>query len=195
MPNKLVKNDTKKEIDQRVSRLLTSYERSRVEKEGLEALEKVSSDKEEKMDLDGANPITKLMSLYEFDNSVLMSNGFSESYRTLATNMSLDIQQEYKCQTTSEKATAHLVAQNYVRTLEIQKNMYAVLQRDTYSDLTMKRYSILSKEYDRANRQYLMSLQTLQSIKQPPIRVSVKAQTANIANQQLIQENTNVKPK
>ncbi len=191
----LTKAERKKELTKHLSRLLTNYERSRVEKEGIKALEKIQSDKEQKLDNANNSPITRLMTLYEFDNSILMSHGFKELYRTLATNLSQEVQQEYNCKTTSEKATAHLVAQNFVRTLEIQGEMSLILQRDSYSDLVMKRYSILSKEYDRANRQYLMSLQTLKSIKQPPVKVSVKAHTANIGNQQLIQENTNVKPK
>jgi hypothetical protein len=194
MSKKLTKKNKKRELMSGISQLKSPYDRSHVEKEGLAELKKVNSGEKEPCN-DNDNPVIRLMTLYEFDNSSLLTLGFQELYRTFATSLCKDIQQEYDCKSASEKTTARLVAQNYVRTLEIQKEIALILKRESYNDLTMKRYSILSKEYDRANRQYLMSLQTLQSIKQPPISVSVKAHTANIANQQLVQENTNVKPK
>ncbi len=55
--------------------------------------------------------------------------------------------------------------------------------------MDIKYLSVLSKELDRANRQYISALQTLYSLKQPPLSVSLKTDTAYLANQQVIQTN------
>lgn len=127
---------------------------------------------------DGDDPLTQFLALHEFDKGALVTLGFQEVYRPLVLNMSQDLQREYSCETASEKATAHLVAQNYVRTLDLQRQMFNVMNAESYGELSMKRYKLLSKEYERAHRQYLLSLQTLKQLKEPPINVNLSAKNA-----------------
>ena len=47
-------------------------------------------------------------------------------------------------------------------------------------------YSLISKELDRAHRQYITTLTLLQQIKQPSIKVNVKTKNAYIAENQQI---------
>ncbi|HUD44914.1 MAG TPA: hypothetical protein VMR41_05195 [Patescibacteria group bacterium] len=133
--------------------------------------------------------IYKAMSLFEFDNGSLMLNSVSEIYRTFSIDFSRNLQKEYDCRTPSEKATAELVAINFIRTLAIQRNITANLDRESYSDINIRRLEVLSKELDRANRHYLNSLQTLKMIKQPMLEVNIKTQTAIVGQNQLVQTN------
>lgn len=147
-----------------------------------------------KFEIKPTDQLFQLMTLQEFENGGLIIHGFSQPFRTLVINLSLNLQKEFNCNTQIEKATAHLVAQNYVRTLEIQRLIYMLTDRESFTDMNTQRLAILEKSYDRACKQYVLTLQTLKSIKQPPINVIVKAVTANVAGQQVINQETNVIP-
>jgi len=131
--------------------------------------------------------IYKAMTLFDFDSGSLMLNSISDMYRTFAIGFSLDLQKEYDCKAPSEKATAELVAINFVRTLDIQFKITARLDRGEIGDIGIKYLDILSKELDRANRHYLNSLQTLKMMKQPMLAVSIKTQTAIVGQNQVVQ--------
>jgi hypothetical protein len=65
------------------------------------------------------------------------------------------------------------------------------LDLKTINDRGVKYLSFLSIELDKAHKRYLSSLQTLKDIKNPPMEMNVRAQTAIIGNNQLIQSNNN----
>ena len=137
----------------------------------------------------------KMITLFEFDNSWLLMQGFGEAYQALVIDLSQQFQKEYDCKTTSERATAHLAAQNYGRTLELQRMISNILHAESYNDLKLRRLAILEKAYDRACTQYAVSMHTLKTIKQIPMNVIVNTLSANVAQQQMVQENINVKAK
>lgn len=140
----------------------------------------------------GVNPesnLYKAFTLFEFDKGVLMSAVIPERYRTFCIDFSRNLQREYQCETPSEKATAELVAINFVRTLEIQYRINCLLDLGHVTDNLVKHFAILSKELDRANRHYLNSLQTLKMIKQPMFEVNIKTQTAIVGQNQIVQSN------
>jgi hypothetical protein len=136
------------------------------------------------------DPAYQMLTLYEFDHALLLAGGFQESLRTLATDLSAKFQKEYNCETPSEKATAHLVAQNYVRTFELQRHINVELNRDYYTDMTIRRLAILEKSYDRANRQYLLSIQELRTAKLPPLNVKLVTQNAMFGQYQQVVNKT-----
>ncbi len=133
----------------------------------------------------------KALTLLEFDNGLLMTESLPEKYRVFSVDLSRQLQKEFTCLTASEKATAELVASNFVRTIWIQAkiNSYLNLASEYLTDNGVKYFAILSKELDRANRHYLASLQTLKSLKQPAMSVNVKTQTAVIGQNQIVQSN------
>jgi len=61
----------------------------------------------------------------------------------------------------------------------------------TINDNGYKYLKIMSLELDRANRHYLASLQTLRSIKQPPMQLNIKTNTAVVGTNQMVQVNEN----
>jgi hypothetical protein len=128
------------------------------------------------------------MSLKEFDTSVLMATGLTEHIRTFAQKLSLDYQAKYKCDDVTRKSLAELSAFNYCRILDTQKRINNYLEIGTFTDIGVKYIATLSKELDRAERHYLTSIQALELGLQQPLNVSIRTNTANVANQQAIQQ-------
>lgn len=85
-----------------------------------------------------ANPdsfILKAMTLYEFNNGVLLTNAVLEQYRSLAIDMSRKLQKEFDCQSSAEKALIGMVTINYIRTLDIQRRMTNYLEKGSITDI------------------------------------------------------------
>lgn len=140
--------------------------------------------------------LVQAMSLREFETGVLMASVLPDSFKTMASELSKKLQEEYGCTTYGKKSLAEMAALNYGRILAIQKQLMGFLEKDGYGDLTVKIIATLSKELDKAQRHYLTALQSLEMGLQPPLNVNIKTTTTNIANQQAIQqvgEQTNVK--
>lgn len=138
--------------------------------------------------LDGS--VFKSLTLFEFDNGSLLTLSVPEQYKTFGIDLMRNLQVEYNCQTSSEKATSELAAVSYIRTLEIQRKINALLSQSSISELGIKYLAVLSKELDRANRHYLEAILALKSQKQPQLDVSIKTQMAILGQNQLIQANS-----
>jgi hypothetical protein len=135
-----------------------------------------------------ATTVYKAFTLKEFENGVLLTESLKDEYKTFAIDFSRNIQKEYDCTTPSQKATAESIACAYCRILQSSAMMSRYLAKGSVTDYGLKYLAIMSKELDRAQRHYTTALQTLYMLKQPPLSVTVKANIANIANQQVIQE-------
>ncbi len=133
--------------------------------------------------------IFKSMSIFEFENGILMTTIVAEQYKTFGINMMMQLQKEFNCQTISEQATAELATVNYIRTLEIQNRIDRYLALGTLTDNGVKFLAIMSLELDRANRHFLTTIQALKTMKQPQLGVNIKAQTAIVGQNQMIQAN------
>lgn len=130
------------------------------------------------------DPVFRALTLSEFKNGSLMVNCVPDEYRTFVINMSCKIQEDYNCLLASEKSLAELAAINFVRTLEIQRKITNYLDMKSLTDNGVKYLAILSKELDRANRHFIAVIQTLRMLKQSPVSVNVKAQTAFVGQNQ-----------
>lgn len=133
----------------------------------------------------------KLATTYEFENSTLLTKAVGVAYKALAHKLTTDLQKEYKCETASQKTLAHTAALSFVRMMEIQARYSELLNRDSISELVLDMIDVLAKDFDRAHRQYQASIKSLQLMRTPPINIQVRSTTANIANQQVVQENHN----
>ncbi|MFH1244837.1 MAG: hypothetical protein V1487_04695, partial [bacterium] len=130
---------------------------------------------------------TQAMIMQEFDLGLLMISGLPETMSTFALNLSLNLQKQYDCKTPAEQSLAEIVALNYCRVLYTQQCLNRQLHNAYPTKVSNSYLYILSKEMDRAQRQYLATLQTLVAMKMPPITYHVKANTANLAYQQVVQ--------
>jgi len=140
-----------------------------------------------------------MKALYRFglDTHAALWESVSEKSGPLAMEFSKDLYEEYDCKTVSEKALAQVVANAFVRTLEYSNTLKTCRNNSVNTEL-IGYYSMISKELDRANRQFTSALTALKQIKTPPIKVHVKANNAFMAkNQQFNQDlsSEKIKPK
>lgn len=142
---------------------------------------------------DGKDAIFKALTLNEFDNGALLTMAVSDSYKTFGIDLMRKLQYEYSCTTPSEKATAELAALSYIRTLDVQRRLTNYLDIGTFTDIGVHYVAVLSKELDRANRHYLTAIQALRMLKQPPMLLNIRADTAVVGQNQIVQTN-NDKP-
>jgi hypothetical protein len=157
----------------------------------LNQAEKEFEQREDGTTLSGDSVIFKAMTLLEFGNGVLLSVALPSSYQTFAIQLFEQLQKEFDCKMPSEKATAELASICYTKSLFVQQKMTAKMEAPQRTSIDLQYLSILSKEYDRAHRQYLSALQTLRMMKQPALAIQVKANTAIIGNQQMVKNEVN----
>jgi len=129
----------------------------------------------------------KAMTLVEFESGSLLTMAIPKHFATFGIDMMRQLQKEYDCNTFSEKSTAELATVSYVRTLAIQARINSYLCGDSFTDIGVKFLAVMSKELDRAHRHYLTAIQTLRSIKQPPMQVRINTDTAIIGQNQVVQ--------
>ncbi len=161
----------------------------------------------------------RAMTLHEFDNGILMSKAIPDEYATFAIDFSRKLQREYDCKTTVEQSLAELATVNFIRVLDTQKRLNEALDNqktlsssgrsheecenrtDPFyppldhlhackrAELGLKLLNVLSKELNQANRQFVMAIQTLIMMKQPPMQVNIKTNTAVVGQNQIVRTN------
>lgn len=181
----LVPKRTTVELLEKLSDFISGYDKGHI----LRQAEKKFLSKK---DLQLANPDDisyQAMTLLEFSKGILLTSAIPQRFRVFALDFYKQLQTEYDCQTPSEKATAELVALNYIRCLDIQSRINSFLSLGTTSEVGVKHLAILSKELDRSQRHYFTSVQSLRLMKQPLIEVNLRANTAVVGNDQLVQVN------
>lgn len=128
--------------------------------------------------------IGKGVALLNLDTHFLLSIATKDEYRSFSIELASQLISEYDCKTASEKALAQLTAQAHVRALQYARSFNnAVAIGDATPNLNTF-FAIMSKEIDRANRQFITGLTTLKQIKNPVIAVTLKTHAAFIAQNQ-----------
>lgn len=131
--------------------------------------------------------IENALRMYEFNTFTALFEALPKKLRSMAARLTRDIRKEYKCQNVVEESLAEVIALNFARILQISQAITVHLTGTIdIGEQNIKFYNFLSKELDRANRQYLSALSMLQQLKSPALKVSLKAETAIVGqNQQL----------
>ncbi len=112
---------------------------------------------------------------------------FSKRYWGMATELSSQVIKEYECTTHAEKMLAESAVGAFMRYLDASRRLNNCLDVDLYITPNKTAYmAMLSKERDRAHRQFLNSLATLKQFKAPAIEMNIKSNTAFIAQNQQI---------
>lgn len=184
LPTKSVSLETMKE---ELSNVSTPYRADSVIRTAYKELKKGDVEKANKPE----SNIFREMTLREFDVGLLMVVAIPEMHRTLALDMSKKLQAEFNCQTTSEKSLAELASLNYARILGIQFQINNYLSKQSFTDTGVGYLRFASQELDRAERHYLTSVQTLKSMREPPMQVNFRANTAVIGQNQVVQVKEN----
>jgi len=102
----------------------------------------------------------------------------------LAITFCRELIREYDCKTASEKATAQIVANAYVRVMEFSRKMEYGRSADGTTNEINGYYAVMSKELDRASRHYTSALSMLRQLKALSFQINVTAKNAFIADNQ-----------
>jgi len=105
-------------------------------------------------------------------------------YRGMIINLRRNLIKEFQCVTYSEKVLVDLAAGAYARNLSLSSQLSHIANRKEITALTNSYISILSKEIDRANRQFITAIETLKQFRQPGLKVNIKTNNAFISQSQ-----------
>ena len=119
----------------------------------------------------------------------------NERFRPHILEVVRQIENEYGCKTSSEKALAEIVANAYFRVIDSSRRLNNELGDGgkTINEDRTKYLVMLSKQTDRANRQFLSALFALKQFKVPVIEMNIVAKTAFISQNQQINAVNNLK--
>lgn len=125
-----------------------------------------------------------------FENDYTLLETVDEKYRPMTIELRRQLIKDFDCKTYTEKVLVDSVVSGYMRHLRCARGLNNCIGQGSTTAVLNNFMGIMSKEMDRAQRQLMTALQTLMSLKRPPLKVHVKAQNAFVAqNQQL-----NVRP-
>ena len=111
----------------------------------------------------------------------------SARFRPYALVMIDKITKEYNCTAPSEKALCDVIINSYIKVLAFTARLNGTVEANDYiSENKTKFLAMLSKELDRANRQFLSALGMMRQIKSPSFEINVKAKTAFVSQNQQV---------
>ncbi|OGN15128.1 MAG: hypothetical protein A3B99_01955 [Candidatus Yanofskybacteria bacterium RIFCSPHIGHO2_02_FULL_44_12b] len=177
IPDGDLKNNLKTLGDNLLPKLLHGSE-----KEGKEASEKYTE------------KVLEIMIALESDTHAGLMETFYSQYRGLAKELSIQIIKDYNATTSAEMALAEVITNAYIRIIDNSRRLNIELggPGQPINEIRTKYLTMLSKQIDRANRQFLNSLMTLKQLKAPMIEMNIKTNTAFVSqNQQINVPQTN----
>jgi len=138
-----------------------------------------------------------LMRIQESARHIGLMESFSEQYRMLANNMTRAIITEFKCSNELEKATAELIVNAYIRVLDNSRRLNNELNCENITPNRNIYIANISKQLDRAHRQFTSTAMLLKQMKAPQVEMNIKAHTAFVSNNQQvnIDQDENITPK
>jgi hypothetical protein len=130
--------------------------------------------------------ITEVMMILETETHIGVMGTFNSDYREMSKELCNQIIKENGCNSSVEKTLTEIIVNSFIRVLD---NSYRLNSELNCREITHERniyIQILSKQVDRANRQYLSALMTLKQLKAPTIEMNIRTNTAFIAQNQQI---------
>lgn len=128
--------------------------------------------------------VTDVMMALETDSHWALAASFIDDFRGMARELSSQVIKEHNCSTHTEKMLAEIVAGSFIRFLDNSRRLNNELACTTINENRTKYITILSKQTDRAHRQYISSLMALKQLKTPTIEMNIKANTAFVSQNQ-----------
>ncbi len=135
------------------------------------------------------------------ENYYPLAETVADCYRPLIIESARQIEKEYKCKAPSERMLAGIIANAFVRVIDNSRRLDNELgdAGQSITENKTKYLTMLSKQVDRANRQFLNALMTLKQLKAPAIEMHIKAKNAFVSQNQQInvtkENNEIVEPK
>ena len=182
----LAKPLTTDEVSQVLQNLLdTNNQQKQATKDLQEQLAKLHAKQSDEENRQAINKnLEKLFRLREQESQFELMNAFIERQQPVVKEMALRTAEEYGCQTQLEKSLATTVAHAYMRYVDCSRRLKNELECENITSNRNRYIEIMSKQVDRAHRQYLSSIQSLKLLKAPAVNMKVNVDTAYMANQQ-----------
>lgn len=189
---------TKNQITDALERVQGHIEAPAIHKKIIEVLgevDKAKADKKSAIMSKHSELLTEFARLHEFDKHFLLAESLPPEFGAMAIEMTKSMIREYACNSTAEKSLVEIIVNAFCRTLFFSKKLTMILNRNPtiLEQSYINYYNFLSKELDKANRQYLTGILSLQQLKSPTMKVSVKADTAILAQNQQFNSVTEIK--
>lgn len=110
--------------------------------------------------------------------------------RTAIVEYTDDLIKEYWCTSSSERSLCETVALSYFSLMKTSRTLNQIHTVEYLSAVKNWFYTVLSKELEKQNRMYLMSLQTLRTLKSPFWGMKIHTKNAFIGDNQQFNNNT-----
>lgn len=135
-----------------------------------------------------------LLRIFENEKHIGLMESFEKRYQNFSIEMTKNMINEFKCSNEAEKALAELIVNAYIRVVDNSRRLNNELESKEITPNRNIYIANLSKQVDRANRQYISALMALKQLKSPQIEMNIRTNTAFIANNQQIntKENENI---
>ncbi|MBD3245285.1 MAG: hypothetical protein GF335_04840 [Candidatus Moranbacteria bacterium] len=185
------KDITKKYTKEDARKLVIDLSRKQIDPE--DKLKKVANEtmeriyaEDKRVTKNDSKLVDELAKDLSLDTGVVLAESIYSSYRGLAIQLKRDIEKEYQCNLSSEKALVDQLVNAYVRKLYYSGIMQSYDTPRYISNEHVGLLNFYSKEIDKAHRQFISGLETLKAMKQPDLKLSIKAKQAYFANNQQV---------
>ena len=127
------------------------------------------------------------------ESGVSLVENTPKEYKSLAFKMKMDIEKEFSCDKIYEKAMVDQIVNAYIKNLNYSWILATCQNFELYGNARNNYLFFLSKEADRAFRQYISGIEMLRSLKQPKmnLKFSIKSNNAFVAEKQQFNNNQN----
>ncbi len=113
-----------------------------------------------------------------------LTHTVTDDYQKLILSFTNDLMTEYECKTPTEKALAEMAAISFAKALDYGEELRNCRAIEFHSGAKNGYFSMISKEVDRANRQFMTALMALRQTKAPKVEINVTATNAFMAKEQ-----------
>lgn len=119
------------------------------------------------------------------ESKLLLTTAVKKEYRTYEISLIEMMEKEYDATSTAERLLIHTIVNAYIRILQYTASHTNSILERTISKEKTTYYSMISRELDRASKQYTSSMSLLIQMKSKPIEVKINANTAFFGNNHL----------
>lgn len=185
---------TKSKIEDVLYRFKGSLEPSIIDKRAMEILEEmdnVNKNEKDRLSKKYNTLLDQFVRMHEFEKHFLLAESVHSKFAAMSLKMTQSLINEYSCTTTLEKSLVEIIVNAFCRSLHLSAQFTAVVGRDSIrvEQNYVNLYNFLGKELERANREYLTALSTLQQLKSPTMKINLKAETAIVGQNQQFNSN------
>jgi hypothetical protein len=126
----------------------------------------------------------KVSLAFSLESGQALMESVEPKYRSFALQLKKDLEKEFDCKTASEKALVDQAVNSHIRKISYSKSMETRRDPEFLSHFKTNYLMFLSKEIDRAHRQFISAIETLTYRNQPSIRINVRSENSFMSQNQ-----------